>query len=283
MRVQPSLPTHLDLMWPTIEAIKQLGGSGTNQEIFDKIMENEKFPEEIQEIIYRNNITKLQYRAGWARSFLKMANVITNSHKGIWSFTKEGEHLSQEEILNRIKENRQDYYQNRKFTPPLEDKEKELAKADPLNWQEELLEAIKLIKPDSFERLCQRVLRESGFSSVIVTGKSGDEGIDGVGILRVNLLSFHVLFQCKRYRRTVGPGEVRDFRGAMVGRCDKGLLITTGSFTTEARREAERDRAYAIDLIDGEALCELLKDLQLGVKVQMEERVVVQSDWFQSI
>jgi restriction system protein len=283
MNAQPLVPTHIDLMWPTIEAIKQLGGSGANQEIFDKIIENEKYPEEIQEVIQRNNVTKLQYRTAWARSFLKMADVITNSSRGIWSFTKDGENTSQEEILNRIKEKRQDYYQNRKPTVLLADKEEESPKENATEWKEDLLETLKLIKPDSFERLCLRVLRESGFSPVKVTGKSGDGGIDGIGILRVNLLSFQVLFQCKRYRGRVGPSEVRDFRGAMMGRCDKGLLITTGSFTNEARKEATRDGAFAVDLIDVEELCELLKNLQLGVKTQMIETVIVEPDWFESL
>ena len=282
MNTQPSLPTHIDLMWPTIEAIKELGGSGTNQEILDKIIENEKYPEEILSVILRDNVTKVQYRAAWARSFLKMADIITNSSRGIWTFTKGGENISQEEILNRIKEKRQDYYQNRKPNSS-EDKEEDLSKENPLGWQEQLLETLKLIKPDSFERLCQRLLRESGFSPVNVIGKSGDGGIDGVGILRVNLLSFQVLFQCKRYRGSVGASEIRDFRGAMMGRCDKGLLITTGSFTTEARKEATRDGAFAVDLIDGEELCELLKKLQLGVETRMIETVVIDPGWFESI
>jgi restriction system protein len=69
------------------------------------------------------------------------------------------------------------------------------------------------LKPDAFERLAQRILREAGFTKVQVTGKSGDGGIDGIGILRVNLVSFVVLFQCKRYKNSVGSGSVRDFRG----------------------------------------------------------------------
>lgn len=88
-----------------------------------------------------------------------------------------------------------------------------------------------------------------------MTGRSGDGGIDGTGVLRVNLLSFHVNYQCKRYAGTVGPGSIRDFRGALAGRADKGLFITTGRFTREAEREAVRAGATAIDLIDGEQLC----------------------------
>lgn len=129
------------------------------------------------------------------------------------------------------------------------------------------------------------MLRESGFVRVAVTGRSGDGGIDGTGVLRVNLISFHVLFQCKRYAGSVGAGMVRDFRGAMQGRADKGLVITTGTFTADARREATRDGAPAIDLIDGETLCLLLKDLRLGVAVtqRVMEDVAVDRAFFHAI
>lgn len=141
------------------------------------------------------------------------------------------------------------------------------------------------MEPGAFERLAQRILRESGFVKVEVTGKSGDGGIDGTGVLRMNLISFQVLFQCKRYAGSVGAGAVRDFRGAMQGRADKGLIITTGSFTPDARREATRDGAPAIDLIDGEALCELLKDLRLGVEVReiRSEEITIDPAFFARI
>ena len=74
------------------------------------------------------------------------------------------------------------------------------------------------------------MLRKSGFTQVDVTGRSGDGGIDGIGIMRLGgFLSFRVLFQCKRYKGSVGAGTVRDFRGAMIGRTDKGLIVTTGN------------------------------------------------------
>jgi restriction system protein len=126
-------------------------------------------------------------------------------------------------------------------------------------------------------------LRESGFTRVEVSGRSGDGGIDGIGVLRVNLGSFHVLFQCERWKGSVGANVVRDFRGAMVGRADKGLIITTGTFTANARREATRDGAPAIDLVDGEAVCGLLKDLKLGVTVKFVEEVQVEPKFFSSI
>ncbi|MEN9756017.1 MAG: hypothetical protein RL755_204, partial [Pseudomonadota bacterium] len=171
-------------------------------------------------------------------------------------------------------------------------KELELLQLDDLNEIDEILEwkddlyliLTQKISPDAFERLAQRLLRECGFVQVEVTGKTGDGGIDGKGIARINgLMSFHVIFQCKKYQGSVSASEIRDFRGAMVGRADKGLFITTGTFTSSAIKEATRDGAPPIDLIDGEHLAEKLKELQLGVKTEMVEKVTVDSDWFLSL
>jgi len=150
-------------------------------------------------------------------------------------------------------------------------------------WKDRLLDTLKALSPDAFERLAQRLLREAGFIKVEVTGKSGDGGIDGIGVLRVNLLSFQVLFQCKRYQGSVGASAIRDFRGAMVGRSDKGLMITTGTFTSDAKKEATRDGAPAIDLIDGDQLCDLLRQLKLGVRTELVEKMTVDGEWFEKL
>ena len=137
------------------------------------------------------------------------------------------------------------------------------------------------MEPDAFERLCQRLLRELGFKNVEVTGRSGDGGIDGKGILNIgSVITFRVVFQCKRYKDSVSSNVVRDFRGAVQGRADKGLIITTGSFTRDARAEAQRDGALTIDLLDGNELAQKLKDLGLGVKVIMVEEVSINTEWF---
>ena len=147
-------------------------------------------------------------------------------------------------------------------------------------WQDRLLECLLKMKPAAFERLCQKILKDFGFIKVDVTGRSGDGGIDGIGVLRLNLLSFHVFFQCKRWKGSVGASVIRDFRGAMVGRADKGLVMTTGTFSTDARKEATRDGAPAIDLVDGETLCELLKGLKIGVSIRKVEHVLVEQHVF---
>ncbi|NCA72673.1 MAG: restriction endonuclease, partial [Sphingobacteriia bacterium] len=76
---------------------------------------------------------------------------------------------------------------------------------------------------------------------------------------------------------------IRDFRGALVGRADRGLFVTTGTFTSEATKEATRDGAPPIDLMDGEQLIDKLKELGLGIKTEMVERVDIDEDWFKNI
>jgi restriction system protein len=151
------------------------------------------------------------------------------------------------------------------------------------SWQEKLLAVLLELDPGQFERLSQRLLREQGFVSVTVTVRSGDGGIDGTGILKMRLLSFQMFFQCKRYHGNVGASAIRDFRGAMVGRTDKGVLITTGRFTAEAIKEANRDGVPPVDLVDGEQLCVMLKELGLGVSTELVEQVRINADWFRSL
>jgi restriction system protein len=122
------------------------------------------------------------------------------------------------------------------------------------DWKEELLEALLAMPAAGFERLSQRLLREAGFNNTSVVGRSGDGGIDGLGVYRLSPVSFPIFFQCKRYRGSVGPGAVRDFRGAMAGRGDKGLLITTGNFTAKAEQEARRDGVRGDLVLPGQCL-----------------------------
>src|SRR5690606_24875855 len=122
-----------------------------------------------------------------------------------------------------------------------------------IDHRTELMNILLGLSPEGFERLCQRLLRESGFEKVEITGRSGDGGLDGIGVLQVNpVVSFIVLFQCKRYKGSVNPSQVRDFRGTMQGRADKGIILTTGTFTSEAKKEASRDGVPPIELVDGD-------------------------------
>ena len=227
---------------------------------------------------------KLNYYLSWARTYLKRGGALENSSRGVWALTDEGETITSIDQTRAIHKQVNAEERERQ-------RQKRLAKkngiidttGDDADWQLGLLGVLQEMDPSAFERLAQRLLREAVFTKVEVRGKSGDGGIDGVGVLRVNLVSFQVYFQCKRWKGSVGAKEIRDFRGALQGRADKGLFITTGNFTSQSYEEATRDGAIAIDLIDGEHLCELLKQYDLGVKTEMIEKITILEDWFKSV
>lgn len=281
------VPQFNRLLWATLRALKNMGGSGNLDEIVTKVIELEAIPEDVQKVPHTNGRTsELEYRLAWARSILKTVGALENSARGVWAITPKGENLNQSDVTDIPRQARKIREQTKPITVSPRPKEHNLSDAAEirnLEWKDQLLSVLHKLRSDAFERLAQRLLREAGFTKIEVTGRSGDGGIDGLGVLRVNLLSFQVLFQCKKYRGSVGPGAIRDFRGAMVGRSDKGLLITTGTFTAEARREATRDGAPAIDLIDGEQLSELLKNFKLGVTTELVEEITINAAWFDTI
>jgi restriction system protein len=289
-----TLPTQFDLMWPTIEALRDLGGSATIKEIVQEVVREEGFTEEQQAIKRRpgDHLSMIEYRLAWARNGLKLAGFIENSARGVWALTDAGRDVpSADDLLERVKRWRADYnraYQEKKRLEtepagsPADDLDETLDEVIEPDWRDTLLDRLLQMSPSAFERLAQRVLREAGFRDVQVLGRSGDGGIDGVGTLRVSLISFPIYFQCKRYRDSVGSGAVRDFRGAMAGRGEKGLLITTGSFTREAQNEANRDGAPPIELVTGQDLADLLKQFEPGVLAteRIIEDITVQPEFF---
>lgn len=262
------LPHRNELMKPTVEAIKALGGSGSVEEIVEKVISLLGIPDELVAQPYiskrgnKDGRTQLEYELAWGRTYLKQLGILENSARGVWALT--GKEFQADPMLTPVAV------------------EKAAASVD---WRERLNKyLVETLSPAAFERLIQRMLRESGFTQVEVTGRTGDGGIDGKGIAKINgILSFRVVFQCKRYRGAVSTSEIRDFRGAMQGRADKGLFLTTGYFTREAVKEATRDGAIAIDIIDGERLAEKLKELTLGVRIERVESVVIDEEWFKSI
>ena len=256
---------------PIIEVLKDSGGSGTVAEVIDRVMEKMRIPESEQEKILKSGQSRVRNQVQWARLYLAYAGYIDASKRGVWSLTEKGLLVDTDKfdalsVFNEVKKNYKEGKRLKgKIEPPLvaETGDEEI---EPPNHRTSLLNLIKSLPPNGFERLSQRLLRESGFQKVVVTGKTGDGGIDGVGILQVNpFVSFNVLFQCKRYQGAVTPSQIRDFRGAMMGRADKGIIITTGTFTLEAKKEARRDGAPPIELVDGDILVQMFETLQLGL------------------
>jgi restriction system protein len=281
------VPTHLQLMNPLLSALQALGGSGTIEEIYLKALEVLNLPDEIVNIPHpgAGNMTEIEYRLAWARTYLKKYGLLENSARGVWTLAQSHSHITHVDPKEVQKVVVQKYHVQNTATKNQAEESLDEAPDEAETWRDNLLRVITTqMDPSGFERLAKRLLRELGFVQVEVTGRSGDGGIDGKGIARVHdVLSFHVVFQCKRYQGSVTAGNIRDFRGAMVGRGDKGLFITTGTFTRDALKEASRDGAPPIDLVDGNQLADKLKKLALGVRTEILEKVIIDEQWFASI
>jgi restriction system protein len=283
-------PMYRDFHWPTLLAVRDAGGTVTNEEMNDAVVESMGFDEDLQSVLHNDGPqTELEFRISWARSWLKGMGLLENETRGIWSTTGLGRSVTEadlpalrREYNTRLRDARK--ARDEKEAPDDPDAESPGTDADD-TWQAGLLKEMLGLEPDAFERLAQRLLRAAGFINTSVTQRSGDGGIDGTGDYRLSLLTFPVYFQCKRYQGAVGAEKVRDFRGAMAGRGDKGMIITTGSFTSAAKQEATRDGAPPIDLIDGDRLCELLKKHELGVSVssRIVEDVKVTPEFFEGL
>ena len=285
------VPSFDELMNPTLRALHALGGSASNDELEREVICDLALPPQVTGTLHLDGPqTELAYRLAWTRTYLKKFGLIDNSQRGVWSLTKQGHStrsVNPRDVATGVRTE-----DNARRTREIEEVASEDdpdqllddASLDTAGWRNQLLDSLRALPPDAFERLCQRMLRESGFIEVKVTGRSGDGGIDGNGIIRLaGLVSFPVLFQCKRYTGNVSSREVRDFRGGMQGRADKGLILTTGGFTSGAHQEATRDGAPPIDLIDGELLVNKMKELGLGVTTKTVEVVKVDSRWFDSV
>jgi len=278
---------------PVLEAMKRLGGSASITELDDEVIKGLRLTDDEVAQPHDEQRSEVQYRLAWARTYLKLAGYIDNSERGVWVLTEQGKQsgkvdpsaisraVKQRSRIGKSKES-VDEVASGEGSEQLTSLEAEAVLE--ASWRDQLLEQLLKLSPQAFERLCQRLLRESGFVEVRVTGKTGDGGIDGIGKVRLGgLLGFPILFQCKRYQGTVGASIIRDFRGAMIGRADRGLVITTGTFSRDAKLEATRDGAPPIDLVNGEELLEKIKELRLRIAIRMIEEVSVVTEFFERI
>ncbi|MDR1032628.1 MAG: restriction endonuclease [Candidatus Nomurabacteria bacterium] len=276
-----NVPAYHKLMNPTIKALHELGGSGTVKEIENKVVELEKIPDDIADLPHGNGSgTEIGYRLAWARTYLKKYGVLENSRIGVWAFASSKNNIEKVNPKVVIDYARGLQKQKHKSDNLDADQSTEL---DDEKWRDELMSQLMDLSPDDFEKLAQRILRESGFDQVAVTGRSGDGGIDGHGVFKIaDIISLKIQFQCKRWNGAIPVKEIRDFGGALRGRDAKGLFITTSTFTKAAVEEASREGAE-IDLMDGSALIDKIKALGLGVKTNLVEQVEIDHEWFKEI
>jgi restriction system protein len=264
MERNPALPAHVQFFLPILSALRTLGGSASLPELKEALVEMLEISEEELGTKLRTGASRLDNQIAWNKIYLVREGLLDVSTAGVWALTKDGlrRDLTEDEVLAIFKRIH-GTFGSKKTTPrpPVD------APEDETSHRSQLLEVLRSLPPGGFERLCQRLLRSSGFTKVVVSGRSGDGGIDGEGILEINpLVSLKVIFQAKRYKDAVSSSQIRDFRGAMQGRAEKGIFITTGRFTQEAEKEAIREGAAPIELVDGEKLVLLFEQKQLGLK-----------------
>jgi restriction system protein len=262
-------PQFIRYFQPVINALVDLGGSGRPEEVEDLIAEMLGIDEETRNEKISSGQSRFSNKVNWARFYLAKAGLIDASVRGVWSLTEKGRStvFNPDQALELFNQIHKQFPIEKKKSKMENSAEEDNSLPEEPDHRTTLMNILLTLPANGFEQLCQRLLRESGFEKVQVTGKSGDGGLDGIGILQMNaFVSFKVLFQCKRYSGSVTPSQVRDFRGAMMGRADKGIILTTGSFTTDARKEAVRDGVPPIELVDGEKLLDMFEQLELGLR-----------------
>lgn len=286
-------PTQLELVEPVFAVLVELGGSATIDEIRDTVIEKLQLSDDVVDEPHKGSAsqqTELEYQLAWARTRLKNYGAIINSKRGVWMITPEfadKKAISREAVTENIKETKLKGKTKAEAEKILEDGDPSNDGIDTIEdtepWKAELAETLRNMDPYGFERLSMLLLRECGFTQVSVTKKSGDDGIDGTGRLRINgIFSFKVAFQCKRYSGSVSSSDIRDFRGSLTADAEKGVFITTGTFTQSARKEAsDPAKTPSIDLMDGEEFIDKLIECRIGVK----ERTIyeVDKDFFDKV
>lgn len=259
-----------------IAALRQLGGSASPSEAKAVVVKSMNLTDEELQETRPNGTNKVFHEMDWCRYYLAQAGMLESSTRGVWTLTEAGKvwdasAVSIGDLLRKVRATQRPRTstgrgRSSNDSVAIEEVGSETP-PDESTHRITLRALLRALPPRGFENLCQALLRELGFSSVVVTGRSGDGGIDGEGLLQVNpVVSFKVVFQCKRYSRPVGPEVIRDLRGAMIGRAEKGIILTTADFTSAAQVEAVRPGGSQIELVDGERLLDLFERLQLGLK-----------------
>lgn len=269
-------PQHQFFFEPTLRALDNLGGSGSNTEIYKQVISLTDLSQEVLDEMHSFTMSEVEYKLMWARTYLKNYGALENSRQGIWALTSKGAEM--------LRKGQIDTKAITKFTNQKNeaDDSPDIPNEPQKNWREQVSDKLQTMNPYAFEKLAQRLLRECGFSEVEVTKKSGDGGIDGTGKLRINgIFSFNVAFQCKRYKKPVGASDIRDFRGSLSTNIEKGVLITTSAFTQAAKDEASSEGKRLIDLMDGEELINKLAEYGIGLnEVKSYE---IDEDFFNSL
>lgn len=262
-----------------LDALRALDGAAKPKEVSNKIAKDLALTPEITEVTMKSGILRFHNQVQWARQYLVWEGLLDSSKRGIWNLTEKGEKtfLSDDEAREIFLKWVRIYAERRKkkadeetgTTSTIEQEfSEEIELTDPeTEFHSSLLATLRGFDPQGFERFITHLLLEMGFERAENTPFVKDGGIDGFGLMRSSeFISYRVVYQCKRYSgKAVSRSEVGDFRNAMLGRADKGIIFTTSRFSADAKSEARREGVPPIELVDGERLVSIIENLEFGI------------------
>ena len=272
MRNQPNVtvPKRYDTLEPLLEGLRQLGGSAPKSDVVDKVAELLQLTDEQRNVLTNRGQPVFDDELSWARWILDKSGLIDGSQRGIWQLTDKGwatKTIDKDQIIATKERYLQEQRQTKRAGKSTAQKARSQAPPDTPDWKSDLIARMRTLTPYQFELMSRNLLQKLGLKDVKVTQKSNDGGIDGYGIVKIaGIVGFKMAFQCKRYQGSISPKDIQAFRGAVTDKVEKYLFITTGTFTAQAKREAER---LFIDLLDGDELAERMADAKAGVKNQL--------------
>lgn len=271
------------LKWfgPTLDALRELGGSGTPNEVSALVATQQKVPKEVLNETIKSGASKFHNQVCWARQYLVWEGYIDSAVRGIWKLTPAGQSkkitidearvifLKWVEVNTLRRKSKANLVTSEAAEEQIDDEEIDDDSSISVDYKQQVLDYLRRMPPAKFEQFCLYMLRVNKFENLKLTGGSHDEGIDGIASLRINpFVSFRVLFQAKRYKagNNISRAQIGDFRNAMIGRADKGIFITTSRFTPEAIKEANREGAPQVELVDSDQLIRMIEFSSLGLK-----------------
>ena len=299
--VRRDLPTYRELIYPTLRAVASLGGSAQGAEITDALIELLKVTPEQLAVTYDGRPKSVLIdRMDWARSYAKLAGALDSPRRGLFILSNLGKHilsLPEEEGRAQVAQLDRDVraarrhrgsaaYSGEPVEPDEGDRrgqsigasERDAEAAEDGAWKEALLARLHRLSPAGFEEFTLYLLRTFGIELTRVGGV-GDEGIDGIGLAPISaVLSSRVAVQAKRYdpTATVGREIVALFqRDAAAAGAERAVLVTLARFSPAARKAATVTTP-TVDLIDGDKLCDLVRDQQIGLRIVTQ----VDEGWF---
>lgn len=300
------LPGYQFFMLPILEYLSD-GQDHSVKEIRDHLIARYAISSELREAFLPSGTQRIfDSRVGWAKTYIAQAGLVESPKRGVVHITNRGKELLLQHpqhidltVLERFPEFIAFRNKARKTDETIVPAESSSAStATPeeqldtafqtirIDLVSELLNRLKTCDPTFFERLVVELLLKMGYGKNLAEagkaiGRSGDEGIDGV-ISEDKLGLDSVYLQAKRWTGSVGRPEIHKFVGALHGKgARKGVFLTTGSFTAEAKEYAARLLDLRVVLIDGPALAEYMIDYGLGVTTRTVYEIKrIDSDWF---